>query len=127
MYTIIYKLCRQRLSQGHYQTAVILLIHAANDRASQHASSLDAHQLGGRPGSLLNGSGMNAAAAALDCSTDGILSDIMGDEGLMDPNLLLSGDADPTDASFLGVDSLGMDQFKGPKLSHIKDMNDGSV
>ena len=60
------------------------------------------------PASLLNsaGSGMNAAAAALnDCASDNILNDIMGDENLLDssldPHLLLTGEGDPTDASFL--------------------------
>ena len=60
------------------------------------------------PASLLNsaGSGMNAAAAALnDCTSDNILNDIMGDDNLLDsgldPHLLLTGDGDPTDASFL--------------------------
>lgn len=85
--------------------------------------SWDINHFGGRPGSLLNSVGMNAAAAALDCSTDGILHDIIGDDSLLDPNLLLSGDGD-TDAAFLG-DGLGMDHLKGSKLSHIKDMNDG--
>ena len=57
--------------------------------------------------SLLNsaGSGMNAAAAALDSSSVHILQDLMGDDGLLDSNLdpllTLGGEGDPTDASFL--------------------------
>ena len=94
-------------------------------QVSMH-SQWDNLQFNGRAGSLLNGTGMNAAAAALDCSTDGILNDIMGDESLLDPNLLLSGEGDPTDASFLGVDVLGIDHMKGPKLSHAKDLNDAT-
>ncbi|DBB11186.1 TPA: hypothetical protein ACH3X3_006638 [Trebouxia sp. C0006] len=89
------------------------------------ATHWDSHSFGGRSGSLLTGSGMNAAAAALDCSTDGMLNDIMGDESLLDPSMLLSGDGDPTDATFLGVDGLGMDHLKGSKLSHVKDLSDG--
>lgn len=89
------------------------------------ATHWDSHSFGGRSGSLLNGGGMNAAAAALDCSTDGILNDIMGDESLLDPSILLSGDGDPADATFLGVDGLGMDHLKGSKLSHVKDLTDG--
>lgn len=89
------------------------------------ATHWDSHSFGGRSGSLLTGGGMNAAAAALDCSTDGILNDIMGDESLLDPSMLLSGDGDPTDATFLGVDGLGMDHLKGSKLSHVKDLTDG--
>lgn len=89
------------------------------------ATHWDSHSFGGKSGSLLTGGGMNAAAAALDCSTDGILNDIMGDESLLDPSMLLSGDGDPTDATFLGVDGLGMDHLKGAKLSHVKDLTDG--
>ncbi|DBA76344.1 TPA: hypothetical protein ACH3X1_010055 [Trebouxia sp. C0004] len=88
------------------------------------ASHWDSHSFGGRSGSLLSGGGMNAAAAALDCSTDGILNDIMGDESLLDPSMLLSGDGDPTDATFLGVDGLGMDHMKASELSHVKDLSD---
>ena len=57
--------------------------------------------------SLLNsaGSGMNAAAAALDSSSVNILHDLMGDDGMLDaalgPLLSLGGAGDPTDASFL--------------------------
>ena len=89
------------------------------------ATHWDSHSFGGKSGSLLTGGGMNAAAAALDCSTDGILNDIMGDESLLDPSMLLSGDGDPTDATFLGVDGLGMDHLKGTKLSHVKGLTDG--
>ena len=57
--------------------------------------------------SLLNsaGSGMNAAAAALDSSSVNLLHDLMGDDGLLDtgldPLLSLGGEGDPTDAPFM--------------------------
>ena len=48
---------------------------------------------------------MNAAAAALDSASDNLLNDFMGDDGLLenglDPHLLLIGEGDPTDTSFL--------------------------
>lgn len=65
------------------------------------------HTRVGSGASLLNsaGSGMNAAAAALDSSSDNILHDFIGDDGLLDPGLdpllSLGGEGDPTDASFL--------------------------
>lgn len=56
--------------------------------------------------SLLNsaGSGMNAAAAALDSSSVNLLHDLMGDGLLdtgLDPLLSLGGEGDPTDAPFM--------------------------
>ena len=68
-------------------------------------------------GGSMHSGGMNDSAAALHCSTDGLLNDIMGDE-MLDPAALLN--EDPTDATSWGLDALG-------KLSNDKDLSNGSV